>query len=300
MDEPRPENGDARAPAGMFADLSSWRKIGVAGAGAVEWLDDLLTPDLSGLGPHRAARALLLGPTGRIRADVTVAVAGGSVLLIQDPVQPDPIDRLLAPYVLSSDVELGDRTTDQCLFALPGHEALPDLPGAAITTPSCVGPGFDLTAPDNDRARLAASLSERFTVATGSQLDAWRIELGIPRFGIDALPEDLPQEGGLIEAVAFDKGCYLGQEAVAKVRNLGHPRRLLLHLTCGGPAAAGDPVLAGEDRAGVITSAAARPNGTIVLARVGWAHRDAELTTPAGVRLRPVSVTTPAAGPAVR
>ena len=300
MDERRRGSGDADTPGGMFVDLSSWRKIGVGGTDAIEWLDDLLTSDLSGLGPNLAARALLLGPTGRIRADVTVASAGDSVLLIQDPIQPDPIDRLLAPYVLSSDVELHDRTAGLCLFALPDRQSPPDAPGAAFTTPSCLGPGFDLTAPTEDHARLTASLSKAFAPATDARIEAWRVERGIARFGIDALPEDLPQEGGVIEAVAFAKGCYLGQEAVAKVRNLGHPRRMVLHLACYGPCAAGDPVLAGEERAGVITSAAATPNGTFVLARVGWAHRDAALATGAGRPLRPVEDREHAADPASR
>jgi folate-binding protein YgfZ len=286
MDEPRPVGQAAPTPGRMFADRSSWRKVGVGGADAIEWLDDLLTADLSGLGPNRAARALLLSPTGRIRADVTVAVTGGLVLLIQEPIQPDPIDRLLSPYVLSSDVDLHDRTADLCLFALPDWPSPPDAPGAAFTTPSCLGPGFDLTASIEDHARLTASLSKAFTPATEPDIHAWRVERGIARFGIDALPEDLPQEGGLIEAVAFDKGCYLGQEAVAKVRNLGHPRRLLLHLTCEGPVAEGDPVLVGEEKAGVITSAAAAPNGSVVLARVGWDQREAPLATPSGYRLR--------------
>jgi tRNA-modifying protein YgfZ len=278
----------------MFADLSTWRKIGVGGADAIEWLDDLLTADLSGLGPGRAARALLLSPTGRIRADVTVAVAGGSVLLIQDPTQPDPIDRLLAPYVLSSDVELDDRTADLCLFALPDRPTPPDAPGAAFTTPSCLGPGSDLTSRMEDRRRLMASLSKAFMRASDSEIDAWRISRGIARFGIDALPEDLPQEGGLIDAVAFDKGCYLGQEAVAKVRNLGHPRRLLLRFACDEPASAGEPVLDDERPAGIVTSAAATGAGSVLLARVGWDHRDAALTTASGGPLRPLTETPPA------
>ena len=271
----------------VFADLSSWRKIGVGGADAIEWLNDLLTADLSDIGPNGAARALLLSPTGRIRADVTVAAAGGSVLLLQDPIQPDAIDHLLTPYVLSSDVELADRTAELCLFALPERPSPPDVSGASVTSPSCLGMGFDLTAPATDRARLEAALSKALTPATDAQIEAWRIWHGRARFGIDALPEDLPQEGGVIDAVAFDKGCYLGQEAVAKVRNLGHPRRVLLYLIAEGPASPGDPVLAGDEQAGVVTSATAMPNGTVVLARVGWGHRAAQLATPSGYPLRP-------------
>jgi folate-binding protein YgfZ len=147
---------------------------------------------------------------------------------------------------------------------------------------------------------LTASLSRTYLPATEAHLEAWRVEQGIARFGIDARSEDLPQEGGLIDAVAFDKGCYPGQEAVAKVRNLGHPRRLVMHLTCEGPVAAGDPVLAGEERAGEVTSAVATLNGTVVLARVGWNHRDAELATPTRDRLRRAEDRAGSADPALR
>jgi len=62
-----------------------------------------------------------------------------------------------------------------------------------------------------------------------------------------ATEQDLPQEAGLEEAVSFGKGCYLGQEAMAKVRNLGHPRRALRHLHADGPVSAGDPLRARRD-----------------------------------------------------
>jgi folate-binding protein YgfZ len=273
----------------LVVDLSAWRKVDVSGADAIDWLDDLLTADLSHLGPNGAQRALLLSPTGRIQADVTAAVPGGSVLLIQDPAQPEPIDRLLSPYVLSSDVVLKDRTDELCLFALPGRTAPPDAPGSAFTTPSCLGPGVDLSAPAEDRDRLIASLSEAFVRATDLQTEAWRVRAGIPRFGIDALPEDLPQEAGLVGAVAFGKGCYLGQEAVAKVQNLGHPRRLVVHLVADGAIAAGMTLYAGGDGdvVGRVTSAATAVDGTAVaLARIRWDAREAPLRSADGIRLR--------------
>jgi tRNA-modifying protein YgfZ len=82
----------------------------------------------------------------------------------------------------------------------------------------------------------------------------------------------------LADAVSFDKGCYLGQEAVAKVRNLGHPRRVLVHLTANDAVAPGDLVQAGAEQAGVVTSA--RPSGGRwwLLARVSWRWREGPFT----------------------
>jgi tRNA-modifying protein YgfZ len=272
-----------------FADLSGWTKVGLSGADAAAWLDDLVSADLSGLGSGLARRALLLSPTGAIRAEFTVAVHEGTILVIQGPGQPRSIGALLAPYVLSSDVVLEDRTDDLSLFALPGESRPPEVPLATPSTPSCTGRGTDLLAPAGDRDRVAGFLSKTLVQVTADDLEAWRISAGFPRVGVDVDPDDLPEEAGLGRAVSYEKGCYLGQEAVAKVRNLGHPRRLVLAFDAAGPAAVGDPILRGESEAGRITSATDVGGGrTRVLARIRWDARDASLTTGAGVPLRSV------------
>jgi tRNA-modifying protein YgfZ len=305
------------APAGLlasgkaFADLSHWRKVGVSGADAFGWLNDLVSADVSGLEPDRAIRSLLLSPTGRIRAEFTVTLPGGLVL-VQDPSQPRSIQDLLEPYVLSSDVELRDRTADFALFAFPGRDAAPQMPGTAGSAPSVLGVGADLFAPGEDHDGLRRSLQTTFVLAGGEDVEAWRVRSGLARFGVDALEEDLPQEAGFEGAVSFGKGCYLGQEAVAKVRNLGHPRRLVLRLRAGGPVSPGDPVLvadrveadpvadpaggvpptgdpaggepAGGEPVGQVTSVA----DGVLLARIRWDARQGPFRTPEGVELRPI------------
>jgi folate-binding Fe-S cluster repair protein YgfZ len=102
-----------------FADLSLWRKTFVSGGDAFLWLNDLVSADISGLEAGRARRSLLLSPTGRVRAEFTAAVTGDGILLIQDP-EHEVIGELLARYVLSSDVDLQDRTEELALFGFPG------------------------------------------------------------------------------------------------------------------------------------------------------------------------------------
>jgi folate-binding protein YgfZ len=270
-----------------FVDLSFWRKIAVSGGGALEWLGNIISADISDLGPNRATRSLLLSPTGRVRADFTVAVPGGSLVLVQDPSQPQSIETLLAPYVLSSDVDLSDRTGDHALFAFPGRTDAPETIRTSTSAPSCLGAGVDLFAPGEDHGRLLAGLSESFVLAGDEDVEEWRVRAGIPRFGVDALEEDLPQEAGLEGAVSFDKGCYLGQEALAKVRNLGHPRRLLVHLYVAGPVSPGDPVLVGQDEVGEVTSVAGQGDERLALARVRWGAREGPFRTRGGVELGP-------------
>jgi folate-binding protein YgfZ len=271
-----------------FADLSYWRKVSVSGSDALQWLDDLVTADLSDLAPGHARHALLLSPTGGVRASFTVADPGGSLLLVQDPTQPVPIQKLLEPYVLSSDVTMEDRTSALATFAFPGRGEAPDAPGTEHSTPSSLGTevGVDLFAPGENHDLLLRSLSQHYAHAGNEDVEAWRIAVGISRFGIDALEGDLPQESGLGRAVSREKGCFPGQEAVAKVDSLGHPRRVVMAFEAKGPASPGDPVLLDGSEVGEVTSVTTSGERTFLLARLRWEARDAELHTGLGTELR--------------
>lgn len=282
------QDTDSLFDGSTFVDLSHWRKVAVSGRDAFSWLNALITADIAGLGPGQARRSLLLSPTGRVRAEFHVTVPGGQVVLVQDPEQPRSVLDLLAPYVLSSDVALEDRTTDVGLLALPGHEDAPDLPSAAASRPSVLGPGLDVVLPAEDHRAALSRLALTCRQAGNEEIEAWRIAAGIPRVGIDATEEDLPQEVRLEGAVSFDKGCFLGQEAVAKVRNLGHPRRLLVQVEteAHGSLSAGDPIVAGGGEVGQITSASTTESGSRALARVRWDARQGPFETLSGEPLR--------------
>ena len=265
-----------------FADLSAWRKVEVTGADALGWLNDIISADVGALDPGASRQSLLLSPTGRIRAEFTVArLDAGSLLLIQDPGQSSPIDTLLGLYILSSDVELTDRTTELMLFAFPElTDALAETDGTWLR-PSVLGPGLDLLTANP----VMFATTEEITKLSSDELERRRILQGLPRLGVDALDEDLPQEAGLADAVSFDKGCYLGQEAVAKVRNLGHPRRVLLRIETEAAVAAGDSVFANDEPVGRITSAVPVDDVTVALASVRWAARESPLRTSEGAEL---------------
>ena len=257
-----------------FLDRSPWRKVRVTGADAVTWLGDLLTADIATLEPGRGCRSLLLTPTGRIRADIQVARREDDqddLVLLQAPEQPQHIGLALSTYILSSEVSLEDRTNDLALFTVPGGAAsLVGIHGA--TEPSSVGPGIDVLVGAGKpawrfvEACIAAGLEE----AGGDAYEVWRIRRGIARMGPDFDERSLPAEAGLEATIDSDKGCFLGQEAVARVRNLGHPPRLLRHLHGPGSIAVGEPVFAAPNAVGEVTSAAGDGDGSTVLARVRW------------------------------
>lgn len=239
--------------------LIAFRTVDVAGTDAGAWLQDLVTADVLALEPGGAVRSLLLGPTGRIRADLHALREPGRFLLLQALDQPTPVDGLLAPYVLSSDVTLRERPN-------PDLVAVPRVGGWAFR-PSGAD-GLEPVSPD--------------------ALEAWRIRHGVARFPVDLDEDSLPAEAGLDDGIVIDrtKGCYLGQESVAKVRNLGHPARVVLGLRAEGPVRPGDPVLAEGAEVGVVTSVEPAGGRGGAIARVRWAARDAELRAAGGAALR--------------
>jgi tRNA-modifying protein YgfZ len=254
-------------------DLTGWRKALVRGTDAAAWLNDILTSELSGLMAGEGRRTLLLSPTGRVRADLTVTPYRDGFLLLQDSIQAASIRDALAPYVLSSDVELADLSNTVGLAAVP--EA--SLEGMPTFRPSPLGTGFGVVVEEGSSPDLPGLVA-----ATPEDFDTYRIELGVPRVGVDLGEDSLPHEAPLEEAIAQDKGCFLGQEAVAKVRNLGHPPFVVVALR--GPAGLerGDPVVANGAEAGRITSAVGLDGGTAALARIRWAAREAALVTERG------------------
>lgn len=275
-----------------FADRSTYRKLEVAGPEARTWLHDLLTADVLGLGEGRARRSLLLSATGRIRADVHVVPRDESVLLLQDPAQPAAIGDLLAPYVLSSAVSLHDRSDELSLYCVLGAAA--NRVGWPGTRPSVLGEGEDLLTPADGAARLESMMMNKQLTEVGSEaLETWRIRRGVARFPIDLREDSVPAEAGLDHLIDVGKGCFLGQESVAKIRNLGHPPRVIRALHTDADVRAGAEVVADRVTVGSITSAApAAGSGTACLASVSWAAAEAGLTTADGAPLVPAGPST--------
>lgn len=262
--------------------LTGWRAIAVAGGDASAWLNDLVTADVEGLEAGRSRRSLLLTPTGRIRADFHIAKPDDeSFLLLQAREQPEAVDGILTPYVLSSDVDLDDRSERSVIVAVVGGMPAEDGDAGIVLVPSVLGVGHDIVVPAGEPAReIRERLRERGLVeATPADIETWRIRRGSARMGADFGPDALPAEAGLEDTIDFTKGCFLGQESVAKVRNLGHPPRVLLPVRSGTTLRPGAPVLADGVAVGEVTSAAERNGETHAIVRIRWDAASGSLST---------------------
>jgi tRNA-modifying protein YgfZ len=270
-----------------FADLSAYRKVRVSGSDARSWLHSLVTTDVDSLAPGRSRRSLILTPAGRIRADFCVASEETSFLLLQAPGQPEHIGLMLAPYTLSSDVLLTDATNKLALFSVPGESA--SMMGRPGLSPSVLGTGLDLVTPVGQQAwRIEDMFVKKNLIEAGpAALEQWRILRGAPRMGADFDQSSLPAEAGLLDAIDFTKGCFLGQESVAKVANLGHPPTVLRAVRSHSELKAGMQVLSRSGPVGEVTSAT--PCATPVpdrlrapslwagIVRVSWEASEADL-----------------------
>lgn len=257
------EQVDAITRGRGFVDRSADRKLVVRGADARGWLGDLITTDVATLEPGTSRRSLFLTPTGRIRADLLIARNDdGSFLVMQAMDQPEPAVDLLRPYVLSSDVELEDVSAHRAALFLIERDEI-------------------VTAPRRELVALGRDLLDRGYLRIGEPAhEAWRVDRGDARMGVDFDAGALPAEAGLEHTIDFAKGCFLGQESVAKVRNLGHPPTQLRHGWTRADTQVGAPVHVAGDEVGAITSVAPRRGGGLALiARVAWGAAERELTT---------------------
>jgi glycine cleavage system aminomethyltransferase T len=169
---PREEVAAALASDKAFVDLSSWRKVDVSGSDALAWLSHIGSADVEDLAPGRTRPTVLRSEHG-VRCEVTVALAGASVLVIQDPDQPEAILGALAELVGSYGVELDDRSDALALFSFPGAVVAPDVAGTAFAAPSCLGAGVDIFALHDDHAYLLGSLQHGFTLTELDDVREW-------------------------------------------------------------------------------------------------------------------------------
>jgi len=225
---------EQRALAGRFGvvDRSNRGVLRITGPDRLSWLHSLTTQHLERLEPGVSAEALVLSPQGHIEHHLTLTDDGSAVWAHVEPGTIGSLADFLTSMRFMLRVEPEDVTAQYAVLTLHGPQipAAAGLPGIVVST----GFGTDLIVP---RAELAARVAElRSAGAALAGLwahEALRIAAGLPRFGLDTDHRTIPHEVGWIEtAVHLSKGCYRGQETVARVHNLGHPPRrlVLLHL----------------------------------------------------------------------
>ena len=254
-----------------WADLSHLAVVAVTGEDRLKWLNDLTTQHLLDFGVGSWTSALILDPQGHLEYQFSLVDDGMTTFIVLDPHYAQGLIEYLKKMRFMLKVDVSDAS---------GEYAVLRAPGAAneVGGPFALVPRAEL---DDMKKAFGASATQVGTWA----LDAERVAAGRPRHGFDTDAKSIPNELGVIHgAVHMNKGCYRGQETVAKVYNLGKPPRRLVMLHLDGHAVVmpptGTPVMNGEVQVGFLGTVARHYElGPIALAIVKRnTPVDAELT----------------------
>ena len=273
-------------------DRSARGKLDVLGEDAFEYLQGQVTNDVESLTPGTGCYAAILNPKGHILADLRVlARAPGELLLDTEAATLDAALADLRMYKIGRRVDIADRTKERALLSLIGPVAdqvardalgLAQLPGTehefvegeiggapAVLVRTDIGFDLLLDGPQAERA-VETLVGHGAAVVGEAAAEILRIEDGRPRYGIDMGSDNLPAEVGIVDrAVSFTKGCYVGQEPVARMHYKGRPNRHLRGVALQHALAGGEELFAGEKSVGRVTSACVSPAlGPIGLALV--------------------------------
>jgi len=264
-------------------DLSARGAVRVGGADRVRFLQGMITADVVKLAAGDGCYAFQLDQKGHVLADMHVLCGDDAFLLECDRAQAPLIVDRLAQYAIADRVDLLDISAAIAVLAVEGPASEPpeiapwahrEADGVTRLNCSWTGqPGYRLITAAGNLQALRATFDLK--TASAEAVETVRIENGQPRLGQDFGERNFPQETGLLHAVAFDKGCYRGQETVERIRSRGQVNRLLVGLRVDGdPPAVGAAIeFEGATRPiGEVTSVVVSPAlGTLAL---GYVRRE--------------------------
>jgi folate-binding protein YgfZ len=249
---------------GGLVDRSNRGVLRITGPDRLSWLHSLTTQHLEGLAAGESAEALILSPTGHVEHHLVLTDDGTATWVHVEPGTATALTAFLDSMRFMLRVEVADVSEDYAVLTVLGPAAA-DLAAEAEAVARVSQPPFgiiDLIVARDGLPAAAEELVRRGGTLAGMwAFEALRIAARVPRLGLDTDHRTIPHEVGWIEsAVHLNKGCYRGQETVARVHNLGHPPRRLVFLHLDGSAdrlpAHGDPVELDGATIGFVGSAA--------------------------------------------
>ena len=261
-----------------LVDRSDRAKFLVRGSEAVDFLQGQVSNDVEALAPGTGCYATVLSHKGKLRSDLRILRGEDWLLLDTERIGHAVLEHMLRTYSLGRDVQYEDVTESRALLSLVGPAARERLDAAP--------PEPEHSFVDGEHGLYVATLlGVDVFCDPGTELgvepvaeeaaECLRIEAGRARLGYDMDAETMPQEAGINErAVSFTKGCYVGQETVARLHYRGKPNRHLRGLRLSEPAERGTEVVLGDRTVGRVASTCVSPRlGPIALALL---RREAE------------------------
>jgi folate-binding protein YgfZ len=267
-------------------DLGFRARISITGNDRVRWLNGMVSNNIRDLAVGHGVYAFLLNPQGRILGDMHAFNTGDSLIVETDRIQVEKLMATFDHYIIMDDVELADISEKQIALGLTGPESravlratgigIPEMQPLQMVAPQCscdcgcvdcnvvraedgLAESYEIWLKPEDAHKTWRALLGAGAIAVGSEaLERLRIATGIPLHGVDIRERDLPQETEQMRALNFNKGCYVGQEIVERIRSRGNVHRKFAGFLAeaGTGIAAGAKILADGKEVGEITSAA--------------------------------------------
>src|SRR5262245_33674502 len=295
----------ALAQAAGLVDRSNRDVLRITGQDRLTWLNSISTQKLDDLQAGVAQETLILSPHGHVQHHLSLVDDGSTTWVHVEPGEAAATLELLESMRFMLRVEAEDISSDCAVLTVMGPEMKPDVTDAAAAMNFSFG--TDLIVPRGQIGDISRRLrAHGYRLAGMLAHEALRIAGHRPRFGTDSDHRTIPHEVGWIEsAVHLDKGCYRGQETVARVHNLGHPPRRLVMLHLDGsenklPAHGEKVQAAGSDVGFVGSSARHYELGPIALALVKRTVPVTDTLTASGINAAQEIIVPPDAGGKVK
>ena len=283
-----------------ITDISHLGRLKISGKDRISFLNSLLTSDVAHLSENMGQHSALLNTKARVIADLYLYSEPDAILVDTGDSSAPVVKETLDRFVITEDVQIRDATSDLVQMTVQGPNAstaFRDALGVGVDDLTMLqhkslGPsiiisrdrtgigGYDIIVPGNE----AEAVWQGFLLKAGDTglapvglkaLDVLRLEAGYPKYGVDLDQNTIILEAGFKDALNFTKGCYLGQEVVARATHIGRVNKQLVgvEIDAKRPPAGGSKLTSKGVEAGFITSAAFSP-GLDRVAALGYANRD--------------------------
>ena len=287
-----PQAYAAAHEAAVLAEHPARGMLHLTGSTRLDLINRMSTQAVIGLQSGQGAATVLTTDIGRIIDRIILYAGRDSVYVLTGEGHGDALARYFMRNIFfNDDVQLRDLSRETAVFGVYGARAGERL--AAIGFPEVelprhhwreaqiggataylhradgvAGDGYFVTTTVTDRAAIESALAAGLTAIDATAYDYLRIEAGLPRFGRELSLDYIPLEAGLWDDVSFSKGCYTGQEIIARMESRGKLAKRLVRLRPASPVAAGLEISAAGRAVGMVTSAADGPAGPLALGYV--------------------------------
>jgi tRNA-modifying protein YgfZ len=217
---------------GTFLDLSERAKFQITGTDRTRFLNGQITNDLRKTSETVAIEACVLNAKGKMNAHIFVTALGGCFLVDAEPELRETLRIRLERYVIADDVQIEDVTDRFSLFHILSEKSPTPEHGRIVAVRRFAEQGWDIWSDAALHDALWQQLSSAFGFVDSAAADVMRIEQGIPRWGFELTEEIIPIEADLEQrTVDYEKGCYIGQEVISRMKMSGQTNKRLCGLT---------------------------------------------------------------------